>query len=161
MVDRKATANLVRQNEGVRYTVYTDTVGKLTIGIGFNLQRSGARDRVRAVGANYDQICSGSSALTEAQVNGLFALDLEDAIRDGAALVENFTDHPEEIQTVIVDMIFNLGAQGFQKFEKTIAALEAKDYAAAAAQMADSVWAAQVPNRARPHIATVMRYSKS
>ena len=160
-MDRKATENLIKKNEGVRFTVYADTVGKPTIGIGFNLERSGARDRIRAVGADYEKVLSGSIALSEAQVLGLFSLDLDDAIRDATALVENFSKHPDDVQAVIVDMVFNLGPRGFQNFTKTIAALEHEDYATAAAQMADSLWAAQVPNRAQANIKTVMRYSKS
>lgn len=160
-MNRKELASLIRRHEGVRYTVYADTVGKPTIGVGFNLQRAGARVRVGAVGADYEQILNGSAALTETQVNSLFSVDLDDAIDSARGIVRNFGQQPEPVQHVIVDMVFNLGPAGFQKFEKTILALEAKDYAAAAAQMADSLWAGQVPNRAQEHIKTVMEYSKS
>jgi GH24 family phage-related lysozyme (muramidase) len=156
-VNRASTETLVKNHEGLRFTVYYDIEGHPTIGIGFNLDKEGARDRITAVHANYDRICAGE-ALTESQVSALFAIDLEDAIQDATGLVANFADHPDPIQSVIIDMIFNLGSTGFAKFEKTIAAFERKDYSTAAAQMADSKWAEQVPNRAREDIDIVMGF---
>ena len=160
-MDKKRTAHLVRTNEGTRLTVYSDTEGKKTVGTGFNLERPGAAERIKAVGAVYELIIIGSVALTEAQAEALFALDLDDAIRSAGAIVSNFDQHPDDVQSVIVDMVFNLGPRGFAGFKKTIAALEKQDYCTAAAQMADSAWAGQVPNRARANIQTVMRYCKS
>jgi GH24 family phage-related lysozyme (muramidase) len=155
-MNRSETAELIKKHEGIRYRCYADTTGILTIGIGFNLQKPGARARIGAVGANYDQVASGSATLSQAQVLSLFAIDLDDAIQDAQAVVKNFNDHPDPIQSVIVDMIFNIGAQGFARFRNTIAAFERKDYCGAAAEMGDSLWAAQVPNRAKEDIAIVM-----
>jgi GH24 family phage-related lysozyme (muramidase) len=159
-MNRDNMAALIKEHEGVRYAVYEDTMGHPTIGVGFNLDKKGARERIGAIGVDYELVRKGLQELTEAQVTALLAIDLEDAIVDATYQIFNFAQHPDEIQAVIVDMIFNLGAAGFSKFKNTILAFEAKDYCAAAAQMADSAWAAQVPNRARDNIKIVLGYCK-
>lgn len=160
-MSRKDTHDLIKKHEGVSLITYADTVGHPTVGIGFNLDKKGACDRIKAVGADFEQVYAGNIALSEQQVHALFTVDLDDAFRTARILIANFEEHPEPIQSVIVDMIFNLGPVGFSKFVKTIAALENKDYCTAAAQMADSVWATQVPNRAKENIAIVMEFCKS
>ena len=56
--------------------VYIDTEQHPTVGIGFNLDRSDARRHLSAVGANYDQIRTGSATLTDYQIRTLFKLIL-------------------------------------------------------------------------------------
>jgi len=51
-----------------------------------------------------------------------------------------FRDQPRPAKGVIVEMIYQLGMTGFQKFKKTIAFLKAKDYKSAAVEMMDSQW---------------------
>lgn len=51
-------------------------------------------------------------------------------------------------QSVIIKMIFNLGAAGFSEFKRLISALEKKEYERAANEMLASRWAGQVKGRA-------------
>jgi len=55
---------------------------------------------------------------------------------------------PPEVIKICVHMVYQLGLRGFSQFRKYIAALQAKDYATAAAEMLDSQWATQTPARA-------------
>ncbi len=55
---------------------------------------------------------------------------------------------PEPVQDVIYNMCYQLGVNGFSKFKKAIAHLEAKRWDKASAEMLDSKWAKQTPNRA-------------
>ena len=158
---REATANLIRGHEGTRYTVYSDSNGILHIGVGFNLDRADAAPSIEAVGADYTAICAGSAKLTEDQVETPFTQDLTGAIANAEAIVTNFKEHPEEVQSAIVDMIYNLGPGGFQKFEKAIVCFNVKDYCGAAVEMAHSLWAQQVPTRAADDIALVNEHCKS
>ena len=48
----------------------------------------------------------------------------------------------------MVEMCYQLGVSGFSKFKKTIDHLENKRYGKASAEMLDSKWARQTPNRA-------------
>ena len=52
------------------------------------------------------------------------------------------------VRDVVVEMCYQLGVSGFSKFKKTIDHLENKRYGKASAEMLDSKWARQTPNRA-------------
>jgi lysozyme len=52
-------------------------------------------------------------------------------------------------QSALVNMAFNLGVDGLLKFEHFLAALQAKDWQMAAAEMLNSLWVKQVGDRAR------------
>jgi lysozyme len=52
-------------------------------------------------------------------------------------------------RAVLVVMAYNLGVAGLLKFHRTLAAVEAGDYEAAARGMLGSRWAQQTPARAR------------
>ena len=54
----------------------------------------------------------------------------------------------DEVKNVVVEMCYQLGLSGFSKFKKTIDHLEHKRYGKASAEMLDSKWARQTPNRA-------------
>jgi lysozyme len=58
---------------------------------------------------------------------------------------------------VVVDMIFNLGSNGFAQFKKLQAALARQDYAGAAQEMRDSRWYRQVGNRGRDDVELMER----
>ena len=115
------------QHEGIRLSPYRDTVGKLTIGVGRNLDDMGiTRDEA------------------------LFLLD-NDILRAQSAVIHALPwsttlDRPRF--EVLVNMAFNLGINGLLGFAKFLAALQAGDYPTAAQEMLDSRWATQVGQRA-------------
>lgn len=51
-------------------------------------------------------------------------------------------------RSVVINMVFNLGMDGFKKFKKVIACLSVEDYEGASEEMLDSKWVKQVGNRA-------------
>jgi lysozyme len=159
-MDKDAVGLLVRAHEGIRHVVYRDTRGILTIGIGCNLERPGIYERIKACGADFASICNGTQALQHPQVEALFADDLYDAIAGARKAVTNFESLPTGVQSVVVDMVFNLGESGFRKFVKAIECLEKCDFRGAAAEMRDSRWAKQVPMRAATDIALVQAAGK-
>lgn len=59
-------------------------------------------------------------------------------------------------QGVIVCMAFQLGTNGVANFKRMIAAIKVRDYAEAAAQMLDSSWRRQTPDRCE-RMATMMK----
>jgi GH24 family phage-related lysozyme (muramidase) len=79
------TAAFIAEHEGRVPYVYDDYTGAAwkpggknkgdpTIGIGFNLARKDAREKLEAVGADYDKIMAGKEQLTNAQQDKLFEM---------------------------------------------------------------------------------------
>lgn len=114
-------------HEGLKNKVYTCPAGKLTIGVGRNLEDKGI---------------SNDEALF------LLQNDIKECRQD----LEDFWwfKNLDPIrQKVLVDMRLNLGAGGFRQFKKMIACLEVGDYAGASEQMMDSRWYHQVGDRGK------------
>jgi GH24 family phage-related lysozyme (muramidase) len=151
--DLDAIQKLIAQHEGSSATVYTDTAGNPTVGIGFNLNRPNARAAIGAIGVDYDKLRAGAISLTQAQITALFQSDVAAAISDARRLVSNFEALPSPQQQVVVDMIFNLGAAGFKEFKQTIAAIESLNFSLAAEDMIASAWCGQVGTRCSDDVA--------
>ena len=142
-------------NEGYRTSVYTDTQGNKTVGIGFNLQQSGAQKQIENLGVNYQQLCSGQVVLTNGQVDSLFEDSVNNAIQGAQATVSNFSSLVPARQIVVVDMVFNLGESKFSGFHQMIAALEAGNWDEAATQMLNSLWYDQVGERGQRDVGSM------
>ena len=125
---------ILRRDEGVRFKPYRDTVGKLTIGVGRNLDDKG---------------------LSPAEVEFMLDNDIAE-VRSQAAAFHWFANLNAARQAVVLSMLFNLGFAGFLKFQRTIAAIESGRYADAATYMLESKWAGQVGQRA-VRLAEMMR----
>jgi lysozyme len=125
-------------HEGVRLKPYRCTAGRLTIGIGRNLDD---------VGISQDE------ALL------LLRNDIARALSAVRAELPWFDRLDNIRQRVLVDMCFNLGIDGLLAFKQTLAAVASGDYDRAATEMLSSRWAAQVGERAR-RLARMMRTGK-
>lgn len=130
----KLAAQLVI-DEGKRARIYTDTVGKVTGGVGRNLT-----DRP------------------------FFEDEIALMLKNDIALVESDLDRKlpwwrlmtEARQNVLANMTFNMGISRVLGFVNTLAAMKVGRYDAAAQGMLDSTWAKQVGARAI-RLAAVMR----
>ena len=116
----------LRRDEGVRLKAYTDTVGKLTIGVGRNLTDVG---------------------ISDAEVDFLLANDVR-SVQDRLSEFPWYTALDEVRRGAVANMAFNLGVHGLLGFPHMIAALAKQDWVTAADEMANSHWASQVGARA-------------
>ena len=139
----------VIDHEGKRNTVYKDSRGIPTIGVGFNLNRQDSNALLTQVGANPGQIKRGQSKLSNKQINTLLNKDLKKSKEDAKQLVKNFTGLPSEIQGVLIEMVFNLGKFGLAKFKKFLDYINKKDWKKASIEMLDSDWSKQVGRRSK------------
>lgn len=136
-----------KEFEGLRLHVYSDSVGKKTIGYGHNLQ--GGNDRnVRAIGLNPQDLISGRVSLTLAQADALFDLDMSDSRRDATDLVPQLGSMPEPAQECILDLVFNMGKGGFGQFHRTLGDLNRWDFPQASRDLKNSGWYTEVGHRA-------------
>jgi GH24 family phage-related lysozyme (muramidase) len=146
-MDLDAIKQHIEAAEGRSATVYNDSAGHPTIGVGFNLDRAGAQQQIEALGLNYNEVRSGQQSLTNAQIDTLFNTDVNQAIADARSLVSNFDTIPDDKQVVVTDMVFNMGKATFSQFTNTIDAIEHEDWDRAADEMQDSAWYEQVGSR--------------
>lgn len=145
---RELVQDLIR-HEGLVLKVYDDATGKevktgdtvqgkLTIGIGRNLQDNG---------------------ISEEEAKMMLYHDIDKFYKQVKAdkrIRHTFNNLDNTRQRVIMNMVFNMGLDGVLSFKKMVQALEVKDYNEAAFQMLDSKWAKQVGKRAE-ELAQLMR----
>lgn len=141
--------DMIKSNEAIRDTVYLDSKGHPTIGIGFNLNRGDAERVMSSVGANYKAILSGQEKLTLKQIISLYQNDVQNAISDARQFVNNFDKLPKNAKLVLIDMAFNMGLPTLRGFQNMKAALENYDFKSAANEMINSDWYGQTGNRSK------------
>lgn len=146
MTDLSPLVPRLKAEEGLRLQVYDDATGAMirpgsrvagnpTIGVGTNL--------------------GPGAGITEAEAEYLLMNRLRAAATDAATL-SGFNSLDDVRRLVLVDMAFNMGAPGVRKFAGMLTAIQAHNYAGAAAAMLDSLWAKQVGQRASA-LAEIMR----
>jgi len=137
--------SLISNHEGKRACVYIDTRGHPTVGIGYNLDNSGARQAIAAVGADYDKVRSGSQCLSDSQIMQLFAPSYQSAVSSAKRFVSSFDSLCCTVQEVMTDMSYNLGSlSGFNTF---VSLINSGQWSAAAADGRQTAWCGQVGSR--------------
>ena len=139
MIDTKTR---IKQHEGFSPTVYTDSLGFQTIGYGHLVIEK-------------DNFKEGEIYSPE-ELEGVFNQDYEIAKNDGQSIIDNelnsLNGYSEEqkqiIESVLIEMCFNLGKPRVLKFKNFLQALRDKDFKKAKTEMLDSRWAVQVKSRA-------------
>lgn len=116
----------LKRHEGVRNKPYRDTVGKLTIGVGRNLDD---------VGINQDEI------------DLMLRNDISRAMTALRKYLPWFDGLDEARQNVLLNMTFNMGIAGLLEFKNTLNFIKAGQYEQASSEMLKSRWAAQVGQR--------------
>ena len=137
-------------NEGYYKCVYKDPLGIPTIGVGFNLKKSGARHMIMGVGANYDAILMNKECLSDSQIMILFHRDMATAIKCASRwLGMNWYYLSADAQSAVADMAFNMGCSKLRRFVKMHAALSQypPNYKSARKEMRSSLWCHQVGKR--------------
>ena len=114
--------------EGIRLKPYLCPAGKTTIGVGRNLDDVG---------------------ITQDEAMMMLDNDIERVKGQLAKALPWLETKPQGVQRAIANMAFQMGLGGVLKFQKMLAALQARDYNAARREALDSAWAKQTPQRAK------------
>lgn len=123
------------KHEGLRLNPYKCPAGKLTIGVGRNLEDKG---------------------ITKDEAMMLLQNDILACRKECYSNFVWFGDIDEVRQGVIIEMCFNLGISRLRGFKKMLKACELRNYTLASQEMLSSLWARQVGNRAKT-LAEIMR----
>lgn len=126
-------ANWIKEHEGCELTPYEDTAEppRITIGFGRNLSDVGI-------------------SIEEAEM--LFESDLQIAIDECEEFFYCFSDHPQEVKIVLVDLMFNMGRPTLENFVKFREALLDDNYRECAKELEDSKYFHQTGRRAKRNI---------
>ena len=138
-LDREAVFEQLKIDEGVVNEIYHDHLGYPTFGVGHLVLESDP-EYGQEVGTPVD----------EDRVKECFEKDLDTAISECELLYEEgvFGELPDEVQQILVNMMFNMGRPRLSKFKGMKRGVDARDWNAAADEMVDSRWYKQVTNRA-------------
>jgi len=120
--------SIIKKHEGFRTKPYHCTEGKLTIGIGRNLEENG---------------------ISEDEADYMARNDINTAEKAATSLVRDFAALNDNRKIVLVSMAFQMGRTGLSKFVKMIDAIDLGAFRTAADEMLDSQWAKQTPERAK------------
>ena len=136
-------------NEGYRTCVYKDSKNIPTIGVGFNLEKFGAKSEIESVGADYNAVLNGSKCLDDRQIEELFNKDMSSAVSCIEGWLSSLSRLSESAQSALADMAFNLGCGQLREFSslKNAVSQSPPDYDAAVSSMKDSLWCRQVGSR--------------
>lgn len=135
-------------HEGFRSKPYRCTNGKLTIGIGHNIEDNPfTEEELRLVGKDYME-----KGITKAQAFAILAKDImkfDSELRQNIPFYERLDD---ERQYALLDMAFNMGIgsnkKGLLSFKKMLSYIGTGFYKQAAAECLDSKYGRELPKRA-------------
>lgn len=117
---------LLTLHEGLELKAYKCTAGKITIGVGRNVEELG---------------------ITHDEAMYLLSNDIQRVVDELLANVDCYNSLSDVRKSVLIDMCFNLGISRFLQFKNFLAAVERGDWTDAAREMLDSRWATQVGQR--------------
>jgi len=116
------------KNEGMELKVYRCTSGKLTCGVGRNIEENGI-------------------SIDEAEL--MLKNDMDGVFSDLDRNIPFWQSMPYNVRLVLADMCFNLGIKRLCKFTKMLEAMEERDFELAGEELLDSTYAVQVKGRAK------------
>jgi len=121
----------LRKEEGARSCAYQDSLGYWTIGVGRLIDsRKGG-------------------GLSAAEIDMLLDNDIKRNYEAVLVALPWIIKLSDARQAVLIEMAFQMGLKGLLQFKRMLSAVEDVQYFEAAAQMLESTWAKQTPNRAR------------
>ena len=119
--------NRLCRHEGMMLKPYRCPSGRLTIGVGRNLEDTG---------------------LSKSEALFLLDNDLRRVELECARAFDWFDTLDDVRKRVLIEMAFNMGLSGLMTFRNMLKAIKQKDYVKASEEMLDSLWAKQVKTRA-------------
>lgn len=128
MLNRDALMEDLIRDEGLKLKPYRDTVSKLTVGVGRNLDDRG---------------------ITRDEALYLLGNDVNVTIKDLDAVLPEWRLLGDSRARALANMMFNLGRVRFCQFVKMLDAIRRHDFEEAARECLESKWASQVGDRAK------------
>lgn len=129
------------EHEGLKLQPYICPAGKLSIGVGRNLEDNPPTPREQTAIGDYMHGITKNGAML------LLRNDVEKCLKNLKTL-PFWNKLDLERQYALLDMCFQLGFYGLKKFKKMLSSMENKRFTEASEHCLDSNYARQVPKRA-------------
>lgn len=138
---------LLRQEEGVRYSPYIDSLGYPTTGIGFKVGPQGA------------PLSHYTFSLSDNTINAWLddnVQSVQAGMMQNSEIVIALNHCNQPRKDILTSMAYQMGVNGLGKFHHMLSAITTEDWGEASAQMLSSTWAKQTPDRAKRHAAVML-----
>jgi lysozyme len=119
--------------EGLKYIVYSDTLGLKTCGIGHLLTPADGHYEL-------------GQSVTQEQIDKWYASDIIAAITIAKKCINNYDSLDDVRQRILVNLAFNMGNKLLQ-FKNTLKAVQNRQFGVAAEGLRNSKWFTQVGKR--------------
>ena len=142
-MNKEVLKEQIKRHEGEVLEVYEDSLGYLTLGVGHLIREDDAEFGEPA-----------GTPVSQEVVDRYYEADFDKHVDETIHLFESkggedFYSLPEDIQHVLVNMCFNLGANRLGKFRNMLYAVSVSDWQEMSNQMEDSRWYGQVGRRSK------------
>ena len=122
----KKIKKLLIKHEGLKLKPYICPAGKLSIGVGRNIEDNG---------------------ISKDEAMYLLENDIKRCEKELREIFPKYDELPENVKIGLIDMIFNMGKPKFLTFKKMIRAIKERDFKKAAKEAKNSRWCEQVKSR--------------
>jgi GH24 family phage-related lysozyme (muramidase) len=143
------------RNEGVRTRAYLDTRGVRIIGVGFDLERPGAREALARLGYDYNRVFAREQSLTVDHIGLLVQREIRTAVNQAQSLFPNFNRLDAVRRAILVDLTFDMGLTRLARLERFRAAIGANDWERAANELANSDYSSFTGQRAIRNVTAI------
>lgn len=137
-------------DEGLKLTVYKDTEGYWTVGLGHLLTKQ--KDKAVAI-SELDKLVGRKTngVITEKEARNIFDKDVKkaiDQVKKSSILSPIYNKISENRRMALINMVFQMGLAGAESFKNSLTLVSNSYYTKAASNMRQSKWYRQTPNRA-------------
>lgn len=143
MIDRQKLDSQLMLDEGLRLKPYLDSLGKLTTGVGRNLDDNPLSPAELAVVGHNGR----TATLTHDQAMFLLHNDEMKAINSLSNYWPWWSQLDDVRGRVMIDLVFNMGAERLRGFVHFMADMRDRNFKAAGYTLKDSLWYKEVGDR--------------
>ena len=129
----------LKQDEGIKLKVYKCPKGRLSVGVGRNLEDRG---------------------ITKLEADYLLNNDIDSIFNELSNKIDWFFKLDDIRQNVLIELAFNVGVKGALLFKKTLKFIENEQYLQASIELLDSKWHKDFIKYAPGHAIDSLRSSR-
>ena len=132
----------IEKHEGRRKKPYRCPAGKLTIGVGHNIDAN-------PLPIDIKRKLERDGSIDNEMIDRLLNQDIRIAVDGCKTIFPMFAEFSDNRRMALIDWVFQLGFAGARRFVRSVKAINSEKWEDAARYMSESLWARQTPSRAK------------